>query len=106
MEHFNGFQLLTIITKRSMLDVATVLDPPQTKDANGDICIILTENNKTLLDSRTVANVFNDYFQSIIGKLYLFKWPEEPQFNIFDDINIIIKKFWSHTSINKLKIFQ
>ena len=32
MEHFmiivNGFQLLTIITKRSSLDVAAVLDPP------------------------------------------------------------------------------
>ena len=24
----NGFQLLTIITKRSILDVATALDPP------------------------------------------------------------------------------
>ena len=32
MEHFaiivNGFQPLTIITKRSILDVPTVLDPP------------------------------------------------------------------------------
>ena len=32
MEHFvtivNGFQPLTIITKRSILDVAAVLDPP------------------------------------------------------------------------------
>ena len=32
MERFviivNGFQSLTIITKRSILDVATVLDPP------------------------------------------------------------------------------
>ena len=32
MKHFviivNGFQLLTIITKRSILDVAAVLDPP------------------------------------------------------------------------------
>ena len=32
MERFviivNGFQLLTIITKRSILDVAAVLDPP------------------------------------------------------------------------------
>ena len=34
MERFviivNGFQQLTIITKRSILDVATVLDPPLT----------------------------------------------------------------------------
>ena len=32
MEHFviivNGFQLLTIITKRSIVDVAAALDPP------------------------------------------------------------------------------
>ena len=32
MEHFviilNGFQLLTLITKRSILNVAAVLDPP------------------------------------------------------------------------------
>ena len=32
MEHFviivNGFQLLTIITKRSILDIAAALDPP------------------------------------------------------------------------------
>ena len=38
MERFviivNGFQPLTIITKRSFLDVATVLDPPLSKISN------------------------------------------------------------------------
>ena len=40
MEHFviivNGFQALTIITKRSVLVVAVALDPPLRKSFNGD----------------------------------------------------------------------
>ena len=45
----------------------------------------------------------DNYFQSITKKLDLFEWPEEPKFNIFDEIDIIINKFWFHRNIIKLK---
>ena len=32
-----------------------------------------------------VANVFNNYFQSITKNLDLFEWLDEPKFNIFDE---------------------
>ena len=32
-----------------------------------------------------------------------FEWPDEPKLNIFDEIDIIINKFWSHPKIIKLK---
>ena len=49
MERFviivNGFQLLTIITKRSVLDVAAVLDPPlQEELGTADIMLIKKVN--------------------------------------------------------------
>ena len=50
-----------------------------------------------------MTDVFNNCFQSIIENLYLFQWPDEPQLNIFDEIKIIVEKFWYQPSINKLK---
>ena len=47
--------------------------------------------------------LFNNYFQSITKNLDLFEWPDELKFNIFDKIDIIINKFWSHPKIIKLK---
>ena len=47
--------------------------------------------------------LFNNYFQSITKNLDLFEWPVELKFNIFDEIDIIINKFWSHPKIIKLK---
>ena len=47
--------------------------------------------------------LFNNYFQSITKNLDLFEWPDEPKFNIFDEIDTIINKFWSHPKIIKLK---
>ena len=47
--------------------------------------------------------LFNDYFQSIIKNLDLLQYPDEPKFNIFDEIDIIINKFWFHPKIIKLK---
>ena len=45
MERFgiivNGFQPLTIITKRSILDVAAVLDPPQ-----GGLALMVEQGNR------------------------------------------------------------
>ena len=47
--------------------------------------------------------LFDDYFQSITKNLDLFEWPEDPKVNIFDEIDIIISKFWSHPKIIELK---
>ena len=47
--------------------------------------------------------LFNNCFQSITKNLDLFEWPDELKFNIFDEIDIIINKFWSHPKITKLK---
>ena len=47
--------------------------------------------------------LFNNFFQSITKNLDLFEWPYELKFKIFDEIDIIINKFWSHPEISKLK---
>ena len=47
--------------------------------------------------------LFNTYFQSISKNFDLFEWPDEPKFNIFDEIDIVLNKFWSHPKIIKLK---
>ena len=47
--------------------------------------------------------LFNNFFRSITKNLELFEWPDEPKFNIFDEIDIINNKFWSHPKIIKLK---
>ena len=52
MEHFviivNGFKPLTIITKRSILDVAAVLDPPLHATVIWYILLSVLEENKNL----------------------------------------------------------
>ena len=47
--------------------------------------------------------LFNTYFQSISKNFDLFEWPDEPKFNIFDEIDLIINKFWSDPKNIKLK---
>ena len=47
--------------------------------------------------------LFTHYFQSITKNLDLFAGPDEPKFKMFDEINIIINKLWSHHKIIKLK---
>ena len=44
-----------------------------------------------------------NYFQSVTKNLDLFQWLDEPKFNIFNEIDIIINGFWSRPSIVKLK---
>ena len=51
----------------------------------------------------SIKLLFNKFFKSITKNLDLFEWPDEPKFNIFDKIDIIINKFWSHPKIIKLK---
>ena len=47
--------------------------------------------------------LFNNYFRSITENLDLLEWPDEPKFNIFGEIDIIVNKFWFHPRIIKLK---
>ena len=43
-------------------------------------------------------------FNLLITKEFnLFEWPDERQFGIFRNIDIIINKFWPQNSIIKLK---
>ena len=42
----NGLQLLTIITKRSILDVAVALDPPLYSAIKGTLCSLIFKKNK------------------------------------------------------------
>ena len=65
------------------------------KHAKGDADILIIENKKILLDNRQVANVFNNYFQSITKNIDLLEWPDELEFDIFDEIDLIINKFRS-----------
>ena len=73
------------------------------KHGKGDADILLIENNKILLNNRTIANAFNNYFQSVTKILDFFEWQDEPQCNIFDDIDIIINKFCYPCGIIKSK---
>ena len=49
MKHFviivNGFQSLTIIKKRSILDVVAALDPPLNPTSNGKLLKVRSINN-------------------------------------------------------------
>ena len=47
--------------------------------------------------------LFNNYFQSMTKSLDLSEWPDEPKFNIFDEIDTTINKFWSHPEIIKFR---
>ena len=73
------------------------------KHAKGDADILLPENGNILLDNRTVADVFSNYFRSITKNLDLFEWQDEPQFNISDETDIAVNKFRPHHSIIELK---
>ena len=50
----------------------------------------------------SIKILFNNFFQSITKNLDLSEWPDEPKFNILDEIDIMITKFWSHPKIIKL----
>ena len=50
-----------------------------------------------------MPSLFNNYCQSFTENLDLFESPDELKFNIFDETDIIINKFWSHLKIIKLE---
>ena len=51
----------------------------------------------------SMPSLFNNYCQSFTENLDLFESPEELKFNFFDEIDKIIKKYWSHLKIIKLE---
>ena len=73
------------------------------KHAVGDSKIILIENNKMILDSKSVSDEFNNYFSQIVDSLELHEFPSEIYGDGTDDIANIIAKFRTHPSIVKIK---
>ena len=51
----------------------------------------------------SMPSLFNNYCQSFTENLDLFESPEELKFNFFDEIDKIIKKYWSQLKIIKLE---
>ena len=51
----------------------------------------------------SMPSLFINYCQSFTENLDLFESPEELKFNLFDEIDKIIKKYWSHLKIIKLE---
>ena len=75
------------------------------KHAKGDADILLIENNTLIIVKQQMFSMkflVNNYFQSITKNLGLSKWPDESKFDVFDEIDIIINKFWSHPKILRL----
>ena len=84
MEHFviivSGFQPLTVITKRSILDVAAALDPPLKTfwkavkpflldNARSTQKITLIHNDKSAKNDDDTARVLNTNFSNIVSNL-------------------------------------
>ena len=63
------------------------------KHPKGDSDILLIENNNILLGNCIVANIFNNYFQSIAKDLDLFEGPydQNPQENTLARVSFLIK---------------
>ena len=51
----------------------------------------------------SMPSLFNNYCQSFTENLDLFESPEDLKFNFFDEIDKIIKKYWSQLKIIKLE---
>ena len=51
----------------------------------------------------SMPSLFNNYCQSFTENLDLFESPEELKLNFFDEIDKIIKKYWSQLKIIKLE---
>ena len=58
---------------------------------------------KTLLDNPQVANALKIIFIRITKNLDLLEQPDEMKFEMFDEIDAIMKKIWSSHRIFKLK---
>ena len=73
------------------------------KHAVGDSKIMLIENDKMILDNKSVSEKFNNYFSQIVDSLDLYEFPSKPSREYADEIDNIVSKFKTHPSIVKIK---
>ena len=73
------------------------------KHAVGDSKIMLTENDKMILDNKSVSEKFNNYFSQIVDSVDLLEFPSKLSWEYADEIDNIVSKFKTHPSIVKIK---
>ena len=64
---------------------------------------MLTENDKMILDNKSVSKEFNNCLSEIADSLDLLQFPSEPRREYADEIDNIVSKFKTHPSIVKIK---
>ena len=72
------------------------------KHAADDSKIMLTENDKMILDNESVSEEFNNYFSQIFDSLDLYEFPSELRKEYADEIDNIVSKIKTHPSVVKI----
>ena len=73
--------------------------------SKADTAIILSENGVLILKNDKIANIFKDYFGSIVENMNFYHWEDKP-FSISKDsdmIKNITQKYKNHRSIRSVK---
>ena len=65
--------------------------------------ILLIENNDILSDDKSIATVFNEYFNCITDNLDLEKWDTCTSSLFNDPVSQEVRKYYNHPSIQKIK---
>ena len=74
-----------------------------TKSNSGVGRILLIENNDILSDDKSIATVFNEYFNCITNNLDLEKWDTCTSSLFNDPVSQAVRKYSNHPSIQKIK---
>ena len=64
---------------------------------------MLIENDKMILDNASVSEKLNNYFSQIVVSLDLYEFFSKPHRKYADEIDNIVSKFKTHSSIVKIK---
>ena len=62
---------------------------------------MLFENDKMILDNKSVSEKFNNYLSQIVDSLDLYDFPSKPSRVYVDEIENIVLKFKTHPSTVK-----
>ena len=62
---------------------------------------MLFENDKMILDNKSVSEKFNNYLSQIVDSLDLYDFPSKPSRVYADEIENIVLKFKTHPSTAK-----
>ena len=62
---------------------------------------MLFENDKMILDNKSVSEKFNNYLSQIVDSLDLYDFPSKPSRVYADEIENIVLKFKTHPSTVK-----